>query len=446
MNKTSTPRKFTRRDFLKLGGQGALLVLLAKTAPAAARQVGAALNARTGLQPAKPSALPLVTDPATLHLAATDGHILLPGRDDPLYVFGFLDVTSTWDGNYATGSPALLDQFKGNVTLPAPIIGTDEGVEFYLALTNIGLVVRPDLDDSHTIHWHGFPNAASIFDGVPEVSIAVPPGRTFPYYYKPVRPGTYMYHCHFEDVEHVQMGMDGIVYVRPGQNSGLAIEYPLGSGKYYSKFAYNDGDGHTGYDREFALLLNEFWTTPHDNLESIQESVWPDYKANYWVINGRVYPDTAKRGDHPDLELDGQVRQPVSSLIQLNPGDRVLLRFANLGYEQHTMQLPGIEMRVVGEDATLLGDKRYSTHTLYIGPGEARDVIIQAPLFDGTPGLTHTDDWGTYNVYYLKNRSPHKLVNAGVSGLGGMMTEVRVYGPDHPASAQTAPNQTYGSV
>jgi len=100
---------------------------------------------------------------------------------------------------------------------------------------------------------------------------------------------------------------------------------------------------------------------------------------------------------------------------------------------------------VVGEDATLLGNKRYSTHTLYIGPGEARDVIIQAPTFDGT-APTASDGLGTYNVYYLKNRSPHKLVNPGVPGLGGMMTEVRVYdngsGPAVPA--QTAPNETYG--
>ena len=42
--------------------------------------------------------------------------------------------------------------------------------------------------------------------------------REFPYFYHPPDPGTYMYHCHFEDVEHVQMGMTGIVFVRPAQN------------------------------------------------------------------------------------------------------------------------------------------------------------------------------------------------------------------------------------
>ena len=84
--------------------------------------------------------------------------------------------------------------------------------------------MRPDLVDGHTIHWHGFVNAIPLFDGVPELSISVPIGRSFTYFYRPHDPGTYMYHCHFEDVEHVQMGMTGLLFVRPSQN-GQAITY-----------------------------------------------------------------------------------------------------------------------------------------------------------------------------------------------------------------------------
>ena len=65
-------------------------------------------------------------------------------------------------------------------------------------------------------------------------------------------PGTYMYHCHVEDIEHVTMGMTGIVFVRPLQNGNTSY-YPSG------KYAYNDGDGSTGYDREFAMFLSEIW-------------------------------------------------------------------------------------------------------------------------------------------------------------------------------------------
>jgi TAT (twin-arginine translocation) pathway-exported protein len=50
------------------------------------------------------------------------------------------------------------------------------------------------------------------------------------------------------------------------------------------------------------------------------------------------------------------VSQPNSSLIQANPGERVLLRLADLGYQQHAMQLPGIPLHVIGQDASLLRD------------------------------------------------------------------------------------------
>ena len=79
--------------------------------------------------------------------------------------------------------------------------------------------------------------------------MAVPIGKQLTYFYRPHREGTYMYHCHFEDVEHVQMGMTGIVFVRPTQDGTS-----LGG---FTRFAYNDGDGSTGYHRHFAILLNE---------------------------------------------------------------------------------------------------------------------------------------------------------------------------------------------
>jgi hypothetical protein len=87
------------------------------------------------------------------------------------------------------------------------------------------------------------------------------------------------------------------------------------------------------------------------------------------------------------------------------------------------MVLPGIPMRVVGEDATLLrspsgADLSYHTNTLYLGPGESRDVIFDAPGHSGGVGP---------DVYPFKNRSYHRLSNNGAPGPGGMMTEVRVY-------------------
>ena len=96
---------------------------------------------------------------------------------------------------------------------PAPTIEVKEGQKLYLTLTNVGMMARPDLFDPHTVHYHGFPNAAAVFDGLPDASIAINMGSSLTYYYYNVEPGTYMYHCHVEATEHMQMGMLGQLYV-----------------------------------------------------------------------------------------------------------------------------------------------------------------------------------------------------------------------------------------
>jgi FtsP/CotA-like multicopper oxidase with cupredoxin domain len=255
-----------------------------------------------------------------------------------------------------------------------------------------------------------------------------------------------MYHCHFEDVEHVQMGMTGIVFVRPTQDGTT-----IGG---YSRFAYNDGDGSTGYTRHHAILLNEIWTLVHDDDRDIQETIETDFDPDWFVLNGRAYPQTILQNDTattssgittPNANQGTDDRsQPNSSLIQAGPGDRVLLRLANLGYTQHAMELPGVPMHVVGQDASLLRngtvDTSYWTNTLYLGPGEARDVLVEPPAYDAArPG--GNDHGNPYNLYWFRNQDWRKLSNGGAPGLGGMMTQLRVYRDALPA--QTFVSQVF---
>ena len=437
----------TRRQFLQAAGLGAAGVAAGSIFLSATRG-GTALAQATAVTPRDH----VVLTGGNIRLAATDGYITVPGReDDPIYIFGFIPVG---DDSVAT----LESDFKGRAQHIAPILDTTEGTDVYLKLTNLGLIQRPDLTDSHTIHWHGFRTPTALFDGVPEVSVAVPINRQFTYFYRPHNPGTYMYHCHFEDVEHVQMGMTSIVFVRP---SG------------HPNWAYNDPS--TEFDRHFAVLLNEIWHTFHDGDRDIQESIPTDYDPEWFTLNGRCYPQTVLPNDDPALDPslriltdnanngDREASQPISALIQVNPGERVLLRLANLGYRQHSMELPGIPMRVVGQDATFLGpgtslgvtfaDRRYTTNTLSIGPGEARDVLFTAPAYSTAMGTTFTDRWGEYNRYFFRNRDYRKLsndgaggtggANGGVEGIGGMVTEVRVYAP---GSAVPAPALESGRI
>src|SRR5262249_40189910 len=119
-------------------------------------------------------------------------------------------------------------------------------------------------------------------------------------------------------------------------------------------------------------------------------------------------------------------------------------------YQQPAMQLPGIPLPVTGQDASLLRAgttaTSYWTNTLYLGPGEARDVLFDAPAYNAArPG--GSDGVGPYNVYYFKNRDWRRLSSLGSPGPGGapsgMMTEGRAYqgSPPHP---QQYVSQTYG--
>jgi FtsP/CotA-like multicopper oxidase with cupredoxin domain len=426
----------SRRDFLKAAGAGVLWTAVAG---------GAVAGLGRGLRPASAAT-------QTLSFVATDGYATMPGReDDPLYIFGFHDVTSDPDQSIAH----LVSQYKGHTQTSAPTLDFLQNDDMKITLTNLGLVQRPDLTDAHTIHWHGFDIPSPLNDGVPEVSVSVPIGKQLTYFYRPHREGTYMYHCHFEDVEHVQMGMTGIVFVRPLQD---LTPTPIGG---FTRFAYNDGDGSTGYQRHFAILLNEVWSKFHDGDRDIQESIATDYEPQWFTLNGRCYPETVLPNDHhgessgittpnPNYGDAPDVSQPNSSLVQVNPGDRVLLRLANLGYQQHAMQLPGIPLHVIGQDASLLRDGTtdlsYWTNTLYIGPGEARDVLFDAPAYDAArPSGSGPGSLGPYNVYYFKNRDWRRLSSLGSPdpdvGASGMMTEVRVY--QNPLPAQQYVSQTY---
>jgi FtsP/CotA-like multicopper oxidase with cupredoxin domain len=419
----------SRRSFLKATGFGALGTVVAGSVVGA---LGRGLI------------VPASAATTSLSLVASDGYMTVPGREtDPVYIFGFVPV----DPNLSVDQ--LEATYKGHTKHTAPHLNFLQNDDIRITLTNLGLVQRPDLTDSHTIHWHGFDVPSPLNDGVPEVSIAVPIGKQVTYFYRPHREGTYMYHCHFEDVEHVQMGMTGIVFVRPLQD-GASING-------FTKFAYNDGDGSTGYHRHFAILLNEVWKNFHDGDRDIQESIATDYNPQWFTLNGRCYPQTVLPNDDPSLPANLRIgthnanfdttdySQPNSALIQVNPGERVLLRLANLGYQQHAMQLPGIPMHVIGQDASLLRngtvDTSYWTNTLYIGPGEARDVLFDAPAY-AAARPSGSDGRGNYNVYRFKNRDWRRLSNFGAPpGAGGMQTEVRVY--QNPLPAQTVVSQTY---
>lgn len=349
-------------------------------------------------------------DHVMLHLGAGDGFVkMADGR--PMYMFGFCDLNKT---------PAHMAMHDGMLAgeFPAPTIAVREGQKLYLNLTNVGMTMRPDLFDAHTIHWHGFPNAAPVFDGMPDAGPAIKMGGTFTYFYNVVEPGTYMYHCHVEAVEHMQMGMLGNLFVTPKQD-GNTFEYPHGSGRTYTKFVYNDGDGSTGYDVMVPIQLGAFDSNFHDAHIGVQPLPFRLMKDDYAMINGRGYPDTVNPDPlAPPMENGGKESQKMSSVITAKQGQRILLRLSNLCITRFfTVATSGLTLEIVGQNARLLRGAKgenlyYKTNSVTLGGGESMDAIIDTR--DVQPG---TYVLYTTNLNYLTNKD---------EDFGGMMTEIRI--------------------
>jgi len=352
-------------------------------------------------------------DNVCLHMAAGDGFInMADGRLQ--YIFGFTDVTGVPDEDVM--ATAML-----GAEFSAPTIVVREGQKLYLNLTNVGMVVRADLFDAHTIHWHGFPQAATIFDGVPSVSISINMGSTLTYYYNVVEPGTYMWHCHFEATEHMQMGMLGQLYVEPIQNM-LEDNNDLNGFTHHTgyKYAYNDGDGSTYYDVEFPIQIVAFDPDFHDASFTVQPLPFALMDDKYPMLNGRGYPDTVNTAVLSNTASDegytDRPSQKIHALIEATQGDKILLRISSLTtVSNYTLTVLGIPMKVVGTGSRLLRgpdgkDTSFWTNQVMLGGGEAYDVILDT---DGVPAGT----------YFLYTTNLNNLSN-NAEDFGGMMTEI----------------------
>jgi FtsP/CotA-like multicopper oxidase with cupredoxin domain len=343
------------------------------------------------------------------HYAAGDGYInMADGK--PLYVFGFSDVTGIAPASVMNSSVLA-------ATIPGPPLEVSEGDELYLSLTNVGMAARPDLFDAHTLHFHGFPNAAPVFDGEPHSTFGVNMGATLTYYYKIRDPGTFLYHCHVEAAEHMQMGMLGNLYVHPRQD-GTPYSY---QGRTYTKFAYNDGDGSTGYHVEKAIQLSSMDSVFHDLHLGIQPLPFANMRDNYPMMNGRGYPDTVTDGPlaNPPPDNGGRRSQLSDAHVVAASGQRILLRLSNVSITAYyTVGALGLPMKVVGAGARQLRgptgkDLSYDTASVTLGGGETAEVIIDTR--DVAPGRYFLY---TTNLNYLSN---------GDEDYGGMMTAIDIH-------------------
>jgi FtsP/CotA-like multicopper oxidase with cupredoxin domain len=351
-----------------------------------------------------------------IHLVATDGFINMADKattDPPngrlQYIFGFKNVT----GLPGWTTDAILDTATLGAEFSAPTISIKEGQDVYLTLSNRAFAIRPDLFDPHSVHFHGFPNAASVFDGEPMASTTPNPGSSLTYYYLAPVPGTYMYHCHVEASEHMQMGMLGNLFVRPLQD-GTTV-----GGCASQLYAYNDGDGSTCYDVVFPIQMVSFDPDFHDADQNIQPLPFANMTDRYALLNGRGYPDTINPAVLNN-SFNGGPSQKINSIITATQGQKILLRISSLStIEFYTLMSPGIPMKIVAKDTRLLRTSfppltnlYYDTNSITLGGGMSVDAIMDTTNI--APG-----------TYFLYTSNVTRL-NNDKEDFGGMMTEITI--------------------
>ena len=399
---------------------------------------------------------------------------------------GLAEVTES-----ATASAASVPKIDGHVdprqimdvgvmngNIPAPLVAFDEDDEMFLTLTNVGMIMRPDLFEQHTIHFHGYPNASSFYDGVPDASVAINIGGSFTYYYLAPDAGTYFWHCHITPPEHLQMGMVGQLYVRPRQNrvpastslyaalqqqNGLATgqtvvdlrtacnpavdvlcsEYTpaINTGATQGtdllgnpqKYLYNDGDGTTAYDVEYPLQIHGFDPNFHFVGMTFNPENFATMKDKYFLLNGRSYPDTVAPGPQATQSSDQRMHysQPLPAIINIPVGGKAALRISDLDVSEYqTLASLGVPMKLVGFNAKLLRDQsgnnlEYYTNSITLGGGESLDVILDAS--DGSCGSTGCGAklYPAGSTFYLYTTNLDHLSN-DAENFGGLMTEVHI--------------------
>ena len=348
----------------------------------------------------------------------------------------------------------MMDVGVMNGNIPAPLMAIDEDDEFFLTLSNVGMIMRPDLFEQHTVHFHGYPNASAFYDGVPDASVAINIGASFTYYYLAPDAGTYFWHCHITPPEHLQMGMVGQLYVRPRQNrvpiggslynalvaqqtdprtacnsaadilcsNPVPAVVPVSNGRAATgNYAYNDGDGSTHYDVEYPIQIHGFDPNFHFVGMTFNPEGFTDMKDKYFLLNGRSYPDTVQSGPLETNSTDGanHFSQPLPSIINIPAGGKALLRISDLDVtEYQTLASLGIPMHVIALNAKLLRDQAginlaYDSNSITLAGGESLDVILDATNYTAP------------NTFYLYTPNLDHLSN-DAENFGGLMTEVHV--------------------
>ncbi len=262
-----------------------------------------------------------------------------------------------------------------NGSSPGPTLVFTEGDHVASTVIN--------LPEPTSIHWHGviLPNSQ---DGVPDIGQPTPeiqPGQSYTYEYPIVQVGTHMYHSHTDTAKQDNLGAGGGLIFLPRHERGH------------------------GVDHDYIYFLHE-WMLPQtltpemirnrprgnsatDTVNSVTaQPNWATDMFNFFTMNGKAFPST--------------------STLQFHRGERIRVRFYNIGMDAHPMHFHGQDFFHVEEDGNPL-EKPPQLNTIDVAPGKTQ--AIEIPLIN--PG-----------IWPLHCHKVHHTANNLSSRMGGMTVRV----------------------
>jgi len=241
-----------------------------------------------------------------------------------------------------------IDAWGFNGSAPGPTIQVNQG-------DHVRVVFENRLPEPTSVHWHGFEDTIQN-DGMPGISQdPVKPGGRFIYEFNIHQAGTYFYHSHMAMQE--MAGMLGAFIMHPKEP--------------YQPYC----------DKDFLILLQEYAVLPNNTVPNTM-----NMEFNWLVFNGKAGPATT----------------PL--IVRL--GDRVRIRFVNLGMDHHPMHLHGHTFYTTGTEGGRIPEAAWwPGNTVLVGVAQARDVEFVA----NNPG-----DW------MIHCHLPHHMMNQMSSNAGKM--------------------------
>jgi hypothetical protein len=276
-----------------------------------------------------------------------------------------------------------------------------------------------------TVHNQLDPKAGPVSITVPDLIgspdlTGVAPGGTGPSNpssgsYTLTRPGTYVYEAGLTagGARQVAMGLSGVLIVRPSvptasRSARCAYDAAVNADCVTNK------DANNYFDREKLVVVNEL--DADYSADPFKKDTGEYHPTNYFV-DGVAYDPSKAALLSPLGALDPSdlAFNPLVNNVRLDAarGDTVLLRYADLGLREHSINLIDVPQTETARDANLL-QGTHTQNTEFLNAGETADTFVTIPA-DATKGTQ----------YPLLDAGFH-LNNGAAAGLGGMYTYLDV--------------------